>query len=311
MEVVKNINRLSWLIFDKDSNEILKIISDITLETVIDYNPSLEPLREFFKDIDINIFVKNLFHRKKELIDQKKSISDRADELTKFLSSNVPFDALEFRKRGIAAGIKSVEEKLMNGLRVNKDLHIEKEILYEIKYKIRDIEFKAQEVFFRSFKLLNQLFENGNPTVNLLGSAEYRQLKLRVEELENKFKFQNVDNKIIIELEAKKKELELELEEVNNSLSFRDQSIKIEARLTELLGVEKNLKEQISELESQERLYELYIRTKNEMLEARINKKFNFIKIKLFSATVNGELEEFYEICTDKGENIKGMLIQN
>ena len=89
----------------------------------------------------------------------------------------------------------------------------------ELKYKIKDIEFNTQDMLQKSFKLLDVLFKDVNVSIDLSVSVEYLQLKLRVEELEDKLKLQGPDN---------------------NS---------IKARLTELLAEDKMLNEQVAELE--------------------------------------------------------------
>ncbi|MBC8059297.1 MAG: AAA family ATPase [Clostridiaceae bacterium] len=124
---------------------IQDIIGDITAESVVNYNASLKPLIKLLKDTDLETFKKTISARIKKLNEDKRSIPYRIDELNKSICSEIDFDALAYRKRGILGGIKSIQEKLMDSSKLNEDLLKEKNRLYEIKSKLRDMEYKAED----------------------------------------------------------------------------------------------------------------------------------------------------------------------
>ncbi len=104
------------------------------------------------------------------------------------------------------------------------------------------------------------------------------------------------DNENQQSLNAKKEELQRELEEINNSLESKEQNIRIQVKINELLAESKNLNGKMLELEEQEKLCEMYIKSKAELLELEVNSKFEFVRFKLFNTLLNGEVEDYCEI---------------
>lgn len=107
----------------------------------------------------------------------------------------------------------------------------------------------------------------------------------------DKFKFN--DN---TELKGKKKVLQDELEEINITLGKKDVNNDLKKRMEELNQEEKKLQIKIAELEGKLYLSEEFIRTKIELLEDSINKKFKgVVTFKLFENQINGGLRETCE----------------
>ena len=109
--------------------------------------------------------------------------------------------------------------------------------------------------------------------------------------------FATTDNSI---LKEKKKELQWQLEGINKQLNAKDNNSKLLSRIEELKEEEKALNIKIAELEGRLFLGEEFIRTKVELLESSINKKFNgAVTFKLFNNQVNGGLSECCEAMVD------------
>ena len=109
--------------------------------------------------------------------------------------------------------------------------------------------------------------------------------------------FGATDNSI---LKEKKKELQWQLEGINKQLNAKDNNSKLLSRIEELKEEEKELNVKIAELEGRLFLGEEFIRTKVELLESSINKKFNgAVAFKLFNNQVNGGLSECCEAMVD------------
>lgn len=136
-------------------NVLMDIIGDITVDTVINYNSRLKPLEQLLGDKSIDEFKKSVSASIKKLKGDKESIPSRVDELNRAIKNDIDFDALEFRKRVITGSINSVDEKLMNGTAVNDGLLKDKEHLYKLKSKLRDIEFSAKIEAEKPFKAMN------------------------------------------------------------------------------------------------------------------------------------------------------------
>lgn len=105
--------------------------------------------------------------------------------------------------------------------------------------------------------------------------------------------FKSNDN---IELKIKKRTLQEQLEGVNRQLNTKDNNEKLLIRIEELKEEEKELNIKIAQLEGQLFLGEEFIRTKVELLEGKINNKFEGkVAFKLFNQQVNGGLNECCE----------------
>ncbi|MBO0572780.1 DUF2813 domain-containing protein [Clostridium botulinum] len=123
---------------------LLDIIGDITTEKIVNYKDDLKPLLELLGDKDIDTLKKSVQARKRKLNEEIKSIPYRVDECNNSIKE-VDLEALEFRKRGIVSGIKSLEEQLLDSSKVNEEVLKEKDKLYSLKSKLRDMEYKATD----------------------------------------------------------------------------------------------------------------------------------------------------------------------
>jgi DNA repair exonuclease SbcCD ATPase subunit len=124
------------------------------------------------------------------------------------------------------------------------------------------------------------------------------------EDLENKIslitreiKSVSADNNL--ELKAKYNSLAYKLDEINAQLGKKFNNEKLALRIKELEKEEKDLAITQAELEGQDFLCEEFIRTKVELLEGNINRKFKGLTFKLFDQQINGGLTETCEALID------------
>lgn len=136
-------------------NVLLDIIGDITTENVINYKKDLKNIEQLLEDTDIDSLKKSIQARKRKLNDEIKSIPFRIDECNNSIS-DLDFDALEFRRRGILSGIKSLEEKILDSSKINEEILKQKNDLYELRSKLQDIEYKAKGEAQKPLKNLNE-----------------------------------------------------------------------------------------------------------------------------------------------------------
>ncbi|TDX52164.1 AAA family ATPase [Orenia marismortui] len=118
---------------------------------------------------------------------------------------------------------------------------------------------------------------------------DYNQLQQEIEQLQ--------DNKSKSADEVKEQIylLEKEIESNERKLSQIEQYEKGQARIQELADQEKELAKEYSKLERDLYLTEEFIKTKVNLLESKINDKFEFAHFKLFEEQINGELKETCE----------------
>lgn len=420
---------LSW----QERREVLmNIIGNIDDIQVINYNSDLKPLEALLNDTDIETLKAKVKASIKKLKKDKEDIPARVDELTRTIKPDIDFDALDINRRGITAGIKSLDAEIADGSKVNENVLKEKNRLYELKGKLRDMEFKAKEkaqepldklhkdlyvtqvnVSAEKYKLtyaenniqavkdeINRLNEandelrdrwhqqnestiefndadficptckrpfdvgdieakkqemqenfnrdkaetlreinedgvknkkridelnkqledskaeeymknidslkskcndlqvqinNFAPEINYLDIPGYKEIFDEANTLEAKLKQPVAENPALEHLRNRKVELETELKEVDSKLAYKQTNEDANKRIEELKADEKKLAQKIADLEKQEYLTEQFTKTKVELLESSIDKKFHYVTFKLFETQVNGGLVECCE----------------
>ncbi|NFN94497.1 DUF2813 domain-containing protein [Clostridium botulinum] len=182
----------------------------------------------------------------------------------------------------IADKINSLEFDIST---VEKDIdELDKDII-ELKNKGDELKKKieALQVEKESLSLTKEVHFEGEKELK----SNIDELKIQIEQ------FKEADNS---HFKAKKRALQEELEDITKMLGKKDTNLGLKKRMEELNQEEKDLQIKIAELEGQQFLGEEFIRTKVELLEDSINKKFKgAVTFKLFNQQVNGGLAETCE----------------
>lgn len=180
----------------QDRREVLlKIIGDITTESVINYKSDLRAIERLLVDKDIDTLKKSLSARKRKLNDNIKSIPYRIDECNNSIDP-LNFDALEIQKQEVVSTLRNVEAKILDSSKVNEELLQQKNEFYELKSKLKNIEFRAKEEAQRPlYELKKKLYELNNQASNC---------KMNIKSLENELFY---DEKQATALETELQEL--------------------------------------------------------------------------------------------------------
>lgn len=189
--------------------------------------------------------------------------------------------SITVKGKTIAADIQSLEVKIQSS---------EKE-LEEIKSKIVDLQERkfVLDQNLEELEYQKQKIDCAEPIVE--GQEE---LQIKIDSLQAQINdFKSADNSL---LKNEKRALQEELEDITKMLGKKDTNLNLKKRMEELNQEEKDLQIKIAELEGQQYLGEEFIRTKVELLEDSINKKFKgAVTFKLFNQQVNGGLAETCE----------------
>ncbi|WP_346935348.1 AAA family ATPase [Clostridium sp.] len=274
---------------ERTKGQLEKAISDG--ETSISkYEKQMQSLRETFKlenkkalEVDEKQFMCPMCKREFEAEDIE---SKKAELLSNF----------EHNKKEQLKGIQTKGKGLSKLVDDIRAIQIkDKEKLGEIEYSVQDAIKKANEIKEEINQVSIQLANYTTPEVNFDGMEE---LQTEIQKLEEEMSAIAVDNNL--ELKARKESLQREMDQVNKELAAKDNNKKLKERIMELQTEEKSLGAQIAQFEGQQFLCEEFIRTKVELLEDSINKKFNgTIAFKLFNQQINGGLNECCEALID------------
>ena len=197
---------------------------------------------------------------------------------------------------------KNKADKLKEINRIGKSIkteNAENEIkIGEIKAELFDLEKLKAEKEVQKQEIEHNINELEEKIKNFTpGEIEFEgkvQLENEIEMTKKDISSFKVDDNF--EIKEKKKELLMQLEKINKRLASVDNNKKIKKRIEELSEEERHLANEIAKHEGSLYLCEEFIRTKVELSESLINKKFKNIKFKLFNELINGGLEETCEI---------------
>lgn len=197
---------------------------------------------------------------------------------------------------------KNKADKLKEINRIGKSIKTEnaenESKIGEIKAELFDLEKLKAEKEVQKQEIEHNINELEEKIKNFApGEIEFEgkvQLENEIEMTKKDISSFKVDDNF--EIKEKKKELLMQLEKINKRLATVDNNKKIKERIEELSEEERYLANEIAKHEGSLYLCEEFIRTKVELSESLINKKFKNIKFKLFNELINGGLEETCEI---------------
>ena len=164
--------------------------------------------------------------------------------------------------------------------------------------KLADIEEKAKDLKIK--------IEECEKLIAIYEVKEYKEEDLPIEpirlkeidkeldEAKSKLSDFSINNKK--DLLEKKDSLNADLEEINKKLSLQGQNEKIDERIKELEGQEKELAKAYEEQQRIIYLCEEYTKAYVDLVSDKINDSFNLVKFKLFENQINGGITETCEV---------------
>lgn len=213
---------------------------------------------------------------------EASNIEEKKAELTRNFNANKSSRLAEI----------STDGKRLAGEIVSIDQAIE-----IIKSKDTSIQTQAQEL---QQKIATAEQQNSSIATNeslevirhLAGNPEYTSLKERIALLDGEVNIKPLEDNAQAQLLAGKKDLAGKIDQVKKDLSSKEQRGKTEARIIELKTQEREMGQELANLEGIEYSIEQFMKAKMDTLESRINGRFQIVTFKLFREQINlGEVE--------------------
>ena len=183
-------------------------------------------------------------------------------------------------KQNVAKG-KSVrntlEQAQTKALEQQKELEEKQKQLKEVKAKLSQIEEKLSKP---------------TPEPDYNSNEEYASLQKQIQVLQAELDRPREDK--TTELMTCKREIQAKIDGLNQTLSSKTAAGNTQKRIDELKAEERDLAQQITELEGHKYLIEQFNIVKVNMLEDKINDRFKHVRFKLFEQQLNGNI---VEIC--------------
>ncbi len=156
--------------------------------------------------------------------------------------------------------------------------------LDEKQKQLKEVETKLSQIDIELSKPVSQLNYNSD--------EEYASLQKQIQILQVELDRPKEDK--TTELMTHKREIQTKIDELNQTLSNKTAAENTQKRINELKAEERNLAQQITELEGHKNLIEQFNIAKVNMLEDKINNRFKHVRFKLFDQQLNGNI---VEIC--------------
>lgn len=215
---------------------------------------------------------------------ESAAIQSKLDELTANFNSSKSNRLADVTARGKSTGeeIKVLDAKLGNIKTTGTALRVE---IGAIQNKISVYEEEHTRLCGNEDIQVKEAIE---------GDTEHQALSemivLRNEEINTPAPGENNT-----ELLQRKRELNTRIDVLKKELASKEQRERILARIEELTSQERNMAQELADLEGVDYCIDQFIKAKMDMLESRINGRFNLVKFKMFNLQINGGLEETCE----------------
>lgn len=165
------------------------------------------------------------------------------------------------------------------------------EKLASIEEKAKDLKIKIEECEkLIAIYEVKEYKEEDLPTEPI----RLQEIDKELDETKAKLSDFSLDNKK--DLLEKKDSLNADLEEINKKLSLQGQNEKIDERIKELEGQEKELAKAYEEQQRIIYLCEEYTKAYVDLVSDKINDSFDLVKFKLFENQINGGITETCEV---------------
>lgn len=132
-------------------------------------------------------------------------------------------------------------------------------------------------------------------SVDISGTEEYKAIKKKLLEKEQAMLNMNSASNIRELLEAEAEDLHIEYVEIEKKIAEAENNVKIDEHISELQGKQREVAQQIADVERELDLLKEFERKKAELLEKDVNENFEFAQVKMFDTFQNGEIKDICE----------------
>lgn len=208
--------------------------------------------------------------------------------------------------------VEAAKEKALAAFNLSKSDHLEKikkqgteakeqkELLVseneKVKKKAADIETEISKKKELVAKLSEDLQDVEVSVVDVTESQEYI-ITLREKQtiLEQISQLKEHAEQSVQDVEGDVIRLKVERDKLNGDMAKMTGAVQAQARIQELEERERELAAEFESLEQQLYMTEEFIRSKVNLLEEKINRRFKYARFKLFETQINGGLQEVCE----------------
>ena len=247
----------------------------------------------------------------------QNSMTTLRENWAKINAEELKFDEGEFKcptclRLYEVKDIEAKKEQMTRVFRQNKTDRMERITLLgtELKGRVEQAQKKIKEIGDQITELKTKKTEEETalsnrpkidiPDVNkdLDGNLDYQDILKSITELEEKVNHQPGAPDISSHQEMKRT-INAVLDDLKKQLTINESRQKSFNRIAELETQEKDLAQQMADLEKTEFSIQEFIKARTDLIESRINDKFSMVRFKMFKQNINGSEEEACETLID------------
>lgn len=148
-------------------------------------------------------------------------------------------------------------------------------------------------------------------SIDISDTEEYKAIQSQIAEKEAAMKKMSNAETIRQGLKDKKSELQSQLTKVNIQIALSEENVKIDEHIAELQKKQRDVSQQIADIESELDLINDFERNTAETLEKDVNEYFEFATVKMFDEYKDGSLKDICEFYVDGTPYSKGLNYSN
>lgn len=236
---------------------------------------------------------------------------DENEEVCQMCGQRLPQDKVatlisEFDERKA----KTLSDITERGNRLKSLVDTEKDRIEKLKKSLSELEqdkSKDEEKLSQYEQQLSELPQS----IDISDTEEYKAIQSQISDKEAAMKQMNNADAIRQELRDKKSDLQSQIAEVNTQIALSEENVKIDERVAELQKKQREIVQQIADVEREIDLLKDFEQKTAEALEQDMNEYFEFATVKMFDEYKDGSLKDICEFYVDGTPYSKGLNYSN
>lgn len=249
------------------------------------------------KSIDTNTVLINA------TMESRKAANERVFDENSLICSYCGQEYPEERKDKIKADFgKNREEELAfltkRGNELKAAIDKDKAEIEQLKATLKENEDEEINLA-ESIKGLEKCLEEVPQSVDISDRPEVQEIQKKIAEKEAAMNKGNSAEEIRWQLKDELDSLQSQLYEIQKKLDKAEENNRIDKVVEELKVKQRNVSQEIADVERELDMLKQFDRKKAELLESDVNSNFEYIKVKMTEQQVNGDLKDVCQIMVD------------
>lgn len=232
-----------------------------------------------------------------------KSVNAEQIDEDKYICPTCHRELPEEEKENILSNFEETKKQRLEfivaeGEKASQAVEDKKKYIEESKKEAKEYEKKQEETLKKIKELEKQLSELPE-SIDISDRPEVQEIQRQIAEKEQAMNKGNSAEEIRQQLKGELDSLQLQLYEIQKQLDKVEENNRIDKTVGELKVKQRNVSQEIANVERELDLLKQFDRKKAELLESDVNSNFEYIKVKMTELQVNLDLKDVCQIMVD------------